>query len=95
MKFSEWAKLKGVAISGLSTREHTTMLPAFRNGDRVTVDVGLPDPQPGEIVAVSDEGLTVHLSGGTAGEGFLPLVWKCGNEYELLAGGRATVHRLM
>jgi len=71
------------------------MLPIFRNGDRVTVDVGLPDPQPGEIVAVSDEGLTVHLSGGTAGEGFLPLVWKRGNEYELLAGGKATVHRLM
>ena len=40
------------------------MLPMFRNGDRVTVDVGLPDPQPGEIVAVSDQGLTVHLSGG-------------------------------
>ena len=55
----------------------------------------MPDPQPGEIVAVSDEGLTVHLSGGSAGEGFLPLVWKCGNEYELLAGGKATVHRLM
>ena len=71
------------------------MLPTFRNGDRVTVDVGLPDPQPGEIVAVSDEGLTVHLSGGTAGEGYLPLIWKCGNEYELLAGGKATIHRLM
>ena len=69
------------------------MLPMFRNGDRVTVDVGLADPQPGEIVAVSDEGLTEHLSGGTSGEGFLPL--KCGNEYELLAGGKATVHRLM
>ena len=40
------------------------MLPMFRNGDRVTVDVGLPDPEPGEMVAVSDEGLTVHLSGG-------------------------------
>jgi hypothetical protein len=25
----------------------------------------------------------------------LPLVWKCGDEYELLAGGKATVHRLM
>ena len=71
------------------------MLPMFRNGDRVTVDVGLADPQPGEIVAVSDEGLTVHLSGGMAGEGYLPLIWKCGNEYELLAGGKATVHRLM
>ena len=71
------------------------MLPRFRNGDRVTVDVGLPDPQPGEIVAVSGERLTVHLCGGTAGEGYLPLIWKRGNEYELLAGGKATVHRLM
>ena len=71
------------------------MLPRFRNGDRVTVDVGLPDPQPGEIVAVSGEGLTVHLCGGTAREGFLPLIWKCGDEYELLAGGKVTVHRLM
>lgn len=42
-----------------------------------------------------DEGLTVHLSGGTAGEGYLPLVWKCDNEYELLAGGTATVDRLL
>jgi len=25
----------------------------------------------------------------------LPLIWKSGNEYELLAGGKATVHRLM
>jgi hypothetical protein len=25
----------------------------------------------------------------------LPLVWKCGNEHELLGGGKATVHRLM
>ena len=48
------------------------MLPKFRNGDRVTVDVGLADPQPGVIVAVSGEGLTVHLSGGIAGEGYLP-----------------------
>ena len=87
-------QVEAVAISG-SQRGSTTMLPVFRNGDRVTVDVGLPDPQPGEIVAVSDEGLTVHLSRGTAGEGFLPLVWKCGNEYELLAGGRAIVHHLM
>jgi hypothetical protein len=67
----------------------------FRNGDRVTVDVGLPDPQPGEIIEVSDKGLTVHLCGGTAGEGYLPLIWKCGDEYELLAGGKATVRRLM
>ena len=46
------------------------MLPKFRNGDRVTVDVGLADPQPGVIIAVSDEGLTVHLSGGITGEGY-------------------------
>jgi hypothetical protein len=85
MKLSEWTSQRGSA----------TMLPVFRNGDRVTVDVGLPDPQPGEIVAVSDEGLTVYLRGGTAGEGYLPLVWKCGNEYEFLAGGKATVYRLM
>ena len=57
--------------------------------------VGLADLQPGEIVAVSDEGLTVHLCGGTGGEGYLPLTWKRGNEYQLLAGGKATVHRLM
>ena len=71
------------------------MLPIFRNGDRVTVDGGFADPQPGEIIAVSNEGLTVHLNGGTAGKGYLPLIWKCGNEYELLGGGKATVHRLM
>jgi len=52
---------------------NSIMLPIFRNGDRVTADAGLADLQPGEIVAVSDEGLTEHLSGGTAGEGFLPL----------------------
>ena len=37
----------------------------------------------------------VRQCGGTAGEGYLPLIWKRGNEYELLAGGKATVHRLM
>ena len=63
------------------------MLPMFRNGDRVTVDVGLADPQPGVIVAVSGEGLTVHLSGGIAGEGYLPLVWKCGKRIRV-AGWR-------
>jgi hypothetical protein len=71
------------------------MLPIFRNGDRVTVDIGLSDPQPGEIIAVHDERLTVYLSGGTAGEGYLPLIWKSGNEYELLAGGKAILYRLM
>src|SRR6516162_9202385 len=60
-----WAKLRRSRFRA-SQRGSTTMLPMFRNGDRVTVDVGLPDPQRGEIVAVSDEGLTCRSFGNAA-----------------------------
>lgn len=45
-------QVRAVAILGLSAREHYYAANAFRNGDRVTVDVGLTDPLPGVIVAV-------------------------------------------
>ena len=58
---------------------------------------GLGDPQPGEIIAISDDGkaLTVRLEGGVLGPGDMPLRWRVGNEYDLLAGGKVTLQRLM
>ena len=68
----------------------------FRKGERVIVDFGIGDPQSGEIVAASDDGksLTVRLDTGIMGHGDLPLMWKNGAEYNLLAGGSAFLQKL-
>jgi hypothetical protein len=68
----------------------------FSEGERVTVDFGIGDPQSGEIIAASDEGksVTVRLDAGIMGYGDLPLVWRNGAEYKLLAGGRVLLRKL-
>jgi hypothetical protein len=69
----------------------------FREGERVIVDFGIGDPQSGEIVAASDDGksVTVRLDAGIMGHGDLPLMWKNGAEYNLLAGGSAILRKLI
>ena len=68
----------------------------FREGERVIVEFGLGDPQSGEIIAASDDGkaVTVRLANGIVGHGDMPLTWRGGNEYDLLAGGKVTVRKL-
>jgi hypothetical protein len=69
----------------------------FREGERVTVDFGIGDPQSGEIIAASDDGrsVTVRLDAGIMGHGDLPLAWRNDAEYDLLAGGRAFLRKLI
>jgi hypothetical protein len=69
----------------------------FRECERVIVDFGIGDPQSGEIIAASDDGrsVTVRLGDGIMGCGDLPLVWRNGAEYDLLAGGRALLRKLV
>lgn len=72
------------------------MGPVFREGERVTVEFGVGDPQLGKVIAVSEhcEAITVRLSKGIMGQGDMPLQWISDNEYELLAGGKVTVRKL-
>ena len=69
----------------------------FREGERVIVDFGIGNPQSGEIIAASDDGksVTVRLDAGIMGYGELPLVWRNGTEYDLLAGGRVFLRKLV
>jgi hypothetical protein len=69
----------------------------FEEGERVIVDFGIGDPQSGEIIAAADDGrsVTVRLDAGIMGYGDLPLTWKNGAEYKLLAGGRAFLGKLI
>jgi hypothetical protein len=69
----------------------------FREGERVIVDFGIRDPQSGEIIAASGDGksVTVRLDAGIMGYGDLPLMWKNGAEYNLLAGGSTFLRKLI
>ena len=69
----------------------------FREAERVIVEFGIGEPQPGEIIAASADGksVTVRLNDGIMGHGDLPLVWRNGAEYNLLAGGRALLRKLV
>jgi len=73
------------------------MPPVFKEGECVVVEFGRGDPQAGEIITISDDrkSLTVRLEHGVLGPGDMPLRWSAGNEYDLLAGGKVTVQRLM
>ena len=74
----------------------TPMRPFFMEGERVAVEFGVGDPQLGKIIAVSHHRkmMTVRLSDGIMGQGDLPLQWRSGNEYDLLAGGKVKVRKL-
>ena len=73
------------------------MPPVFKEGECVIIEFGMSDPQPGEVVAISADrkSLTVRLEGGVLGPGDTPLRWRAGNEYDVPAGGKVTVQRLM
>ena len=72
------------------------MPPFFREGERVVLDFGVGDPQPGEIIAVSSrcEMMTVRLSEGVMGQGDMPLHWIGNDDYDLLAGGKVKIRKL-
>jgi hypothetical protein len=73
------------------------MQPFFKEGERVVVEFGLGDPQLGEIIAVSHhcKMMTVRLDEGIGGQGEMPLQWASDNEYDLLAGGKVKVRKLL
>jgi hypothetical protein len=73
------------------------MQPFFKEGERVVVEFGLGDPQLGEIIAVSHhcKMMTVRLDEGIVGQGEMPLQWTGDNEYDLLAGGKVKVRKLL
>ncbi len=75
----------------------TPMPPFFREGERVIIEFGVGDPQPGEIIAISHHcaTMTVRLGKGIMGEGDMPLQWSSANEYDLLAGGKVKVRKLV
>jgi hypothetical protein len=52
----------------------------FRVGDRVIVEFGIGDPQPAEVISLSDDGnaMTVRPGEGIMGHGDVPLVWSNG-----------------
>ena len=55
------------------------MIPlTFRVGERVAVEIGLAEPQTGEIVGISDDAksITVRFHDGVIGDGDMPLLWK-------------------
>lgn len=72
------------------------MRPVFKEGERVVVEFGVGDPQLGKIITLSRhcKAMTVRLSEGIMGQGDMPLQWRTGNEYDLLAGGRVKVRKL-
>ena len=73
------------------------MQPFFKLGERVIVEFGFGDPQLGEIITVSHHWklMTVRLDEGIMGQGDLPLQWRGDNEYDLLAGGKVKVWKLL
>jgi hypothetical protein len=81
---------------GLRRDKDTRMQSFFKEGDRVTVEFGVGDPQLGQIIALSHhcKVMTVRLSEGIMGRGDMPLQRISDNEYELLAGGKVTVRKL-
>ena len=73
------------------------MRPLFNEGENVIVEFGVGDPQLGKIIAVSDhcKMMTVRLGKGVMGQGDMPLQWRSDNEYDLLAGGRVKLLKLL
>jgi hypothetical protein len=69
----------------------------FRVGDRVIVEFGIGDLQPGEVISLSDDGraMTVRLGKGVMGHGDMPLVRRNDSEYDLQAGGTVTLWKLV
>ena len=80
----------------LRTNGNAMIPPTFRIGDRVTVEIGLDEPQIGEIVTVSDDAksMTVRFCDGIVGDGDMPLLWKDDEHYELLGGGTVKIGKL-
>jgi hypothetical protein len=74
----------------------TPMRTFFKEGERVTVEFGVGDPQLGKIIATSQNSnvMTVRLSNGIMGQGDMPLQWRHDDEYDLLAGGRVKIRKL-
>ena len=70
--------------------------PTFRIGERVAVEIGLAEPQIGEIVAFSDDAksMTVRFHDGVVGDGDLPLLWTDDEHYELFGGGIVKIGKL-
>ena len=83
-------------IMTLRTNENATIPPAFRIGDHVGVEIGLAEPQIGEVVAASNDAksITVRFYDGLVGDGDLPLFWKDDEHYELLGGGTVKIGKL-
>ena len=73
------------------------MPPFFKEGERVILEFGVGDPQFGKIISISPHRkmMTVRLSEGIMGQGDMPLQWKSDNEYDLLAGGKVKVRKLV
>lgn len=80
-----------------NARQGLTDAAFLQTRERVIVEFGLGDPQLGEIITVSHHWklMTVRLDEGIMGQGDLPLQWRGDNEYDLLAGGKVKVRKLL